>query len=200
LTNTRTINTTTTNTATASGTSGGNSVSATADATVTAQDCAQARIAPTETGCAAYRDNPDLPANNLTQLFYTKTGTLIANVTPGVFFYYMKVTVGSGSHSYTLTQSSTQMPNVFFDIAAGSAVFNSSCSKVADVNTQNNADGSVTISFSGAGTFIIGVKFSAKSIEGETAPSPSATFTFKLTSGGSDVLNSTDTLNLVPKP
>jgi hypothetical protein len=195
LTNARTINATTTNTATASGTSGGKSVSATAQATVTAQDCAQARIAPTETTCAAYRDNPDLPANNLSELQYTKTGSLIANVTPGVFFYYMKVTVGAGSHSYTLTQSSPDMPGVTFDIAAGSAVFNSSCVKVADIN-QQAANGSVTITFTGAGTFIIAVKFDSKSIQGETAPSPSATFTFQLTG----VANSTDTLNLVPKP
>jgi hypothetical protein len=206
LTKVATVNDTVTNKATATGTfddPASSSASATAEATVTGKDCAKARIAPTETNCAAYRDNPDSPANNLEQLFYTKSGTLISNVTPGVFFYYMQVTVAAaGPQSFTLVHSSLQMPGVFFDIASGSAVFNSSCAKVADVNVQNSTTGDVTISFNApaAGTYIIGVKFNSKSIQGETAPSPSATFTFKLTSGGVDVANSIDTLNLVPKP
>jgi hypothetical protein len=131
---------------------------------------------------------------------YTGNTTINQNVTPGVFFYWVKVTVGTGgSHTFTITQTIT--PNNFtgeFDLGGGSNVFTSNCGSVSSTITQDTTTGTVTVQFTApAGTYIIGLKYSSKSIAGDPVPSPGTTAHFFFTTNG-DALT-TQPLDLVKR-
>ena len=122
-------------------------------------------------------------------------GGKINQVAPGVFFYWIRVTNGG---TYTVTQTtSPQASFKKFSFASGSAVFNSSCTKVSSSISQNSTTGTVTITFSGTGQFYIGIKYDASSVKGVAAPSPSTVhYDFEMP----EVLNSIQGLDLVLKP
>jgi hypothetical protein len=177
-----------TNTAIASGTGPlGTTVTAqaTADVTVTSPTPA-GQITPTATTCNSYSAGT---ATTLSALSYGLKGTTINNVSPGVFFYWIKVT---GGGTYTITQSSvpTLKP---FSIANGSFVYNASCTKVSDATiTQDATTGTVTVIFSGTGTFYIGIKYDATSIKGATA---SGSYLYTFAAGGIPASSHTITLS-----
>jgi hypothetical protein len=123
-------------------------------------------------------------------------GKIKQNVNPGVFFYWVKVTATQGSNTVTITQTHTANFTCFFDTASGSNVFDSNCNSVSDTITPH-ADGTVTVTFNAptAGTYIIGIKYNAKSIAGCPAPSPGTTVDFSFSTSG--VPGSTQVLHLV---
>jgi hypothetical protein len=114
-----------------------------------------------------------------------------------VFFYWVSVTVPGGNNSVTITQT-IQPGNTFtckFAVASGSNVFDSNCVSVPDTITQDPATGAVTAQFTApAGTYIIGIKYDAKSIAGCTAPNPT-TVHYDFTTTG--LPGSTQTLDLI---
>jgi hypothetical protein len=124
---------------------------------------------------------------------YSLKSNKISQVDPGVFFYWMKV---SGGGTYALTQAATPAFQTFA-IAAGSAVFDSNCNKVAATINQHASSGTVMITFSGSGDFYIGIKFNTGSVVGVKAPSAPGTvhYDFQLTG----IANSTAGVDLVPK-
>jgi len=122
----------------------------------------------------------------------------VSAVSPGVFFYWVKVTAVAGSNTFTINQTITtgNFDSHFFSQAAGSFVYNSGCSKVsANISTSNGVT-TVTFNASSAGIYIIGIKYDSKSVEGFTAPSPT-TVHYQFSTAG--VPGSTQGLDLVKK-
>ena len=131
------------------------------------------KITPTGTTCSQFRNGT---ADTLLNLNYSvSNGKIKNNVTPGVFFYWVSVTLPAGNNSVTITQTiTTGNFNTLFNFTSGSQVFNANCGSVSDTITQNTNTGTVTVSFNAptAGTYIIGIKYDSKSIVGATAPTP----------------------------
>jgi len=148
------------------------------------------QITPTQTTCTQFRDHN---AATLGSVQYSVRNGQISQVNPGVLFYWVPVTDGG---TYTITQG-TDFDSNYFTQAAGSFVYNSSCTKVdATISTTG---GTTTVTFSGTGTFYIGIKYNTGSIVGaSTADLPldgTATYTFE--TGG--VPGSAASVELVPK-
>jgi hypothetical protein len=155
------------------------------------------QITPTGTTCSQFANGT---AETLLSLNYSVAGGKIKNnVTPGVFFYWVSVTVpAAGNQSFTITQTiTTGNFTGKFGIASGSNVFSSNCNSVSDTFTQNATTGAVTVQFNAptAGTYIIGVKYDSKSIVGLTAPSPTTTVHYDFATTG--VPGSTSGLDLI---
>jgi len=83
-------------------------------------------------------------------------------------------------------------------MASGSSVFTSNCNTVHPTITQNPTTGAVTACWNAptAGTYIIGIKYSASSVVGDPAPTgPPFTVHYDFATTG--VPGSTQGLNLV---
>ena len=154
------------------------------------------KITPTGTTCTQFRDGT---AETLSNLNYSvDNGKIKQNVTPGVFFYWVKVTVPAGNNSFTITQTiTTGNFTGKFNFASGSNVFNSSCNSQNPTITQNTTTGAVTVQWNAAtaGTYIISIKYDSKSIVGLPAPSPTTTVHYNFATTG--VFASTSGLDLI---
>jgi hypothetical protein len=154
------------------------------------------QITPTGTTCSQFKNGT---AETLLNLNYSVSGGKIKNnITPGVFFYWVSVTVPAGNNNVTITQTiTTGNFTGKFDFASGSNVFNSNCNSVSDTITQNPTTGAVTVNFNAptAGTYIIGIKYDSKSIVGDPAPSPGTTVHYDFATTG--VPGSTSGLDLI---
>jgi hypothetical protein len=156
------------------------------------------QITPTGTTCAQFRDGTAATLDHLN--YSVLNGKVKNNVTPGVFFYWVSVTVAGGNNSVTITQTiTTGNFTCKFAVANGSNVFDSNCNSVPDTITQNPATGAVTAQFTApAGTYIIGIKYDSKSIAGCTAPGPATTVHYDFATTG--VPGSTQGLDLIKNP
>src|SRR3989442_86687 len=155
------------------------------------------QITPTGTTCTQFRNGT---AATLSNLNYSvgNDGKIKQNVTPGVFFYWVSVTVPAGNNSFTITQTiTTGNFSTLFNFTSGSSAYNPSCGNVSTTITQNTTTGAVTVQFNAptAGTYIIGVKYDSKSIVGQPAPSPGTTVHYEFATTG--VPGSTDGLDLI---
>jgi hypothetical protein len=154
------------------------------------------QITPTGTTCTQFANGT---AATLSSLNYSvSNGKIKQNVTPGVFFYWVEVTVPAGNNSVTITQTiTTGNFTGLFDFASGSSVFTSNCNSLSETITQNTTTGAVTVQFNAptAGTYIIGIKYDSKSIAGDPAPSPGTTVHYDFATTG--VPGSTQGLDLV---
>jgi hypothetical protein len=140
-------------------------------------------IAPTGTTCSQYRDGlaPDLGG-----LLYTTKGTKINAVSPGVFFYYTKVSSEEGdSKTVRITEDpdgGTAIPINQGQVVLYDAV---TCKVVKWTVTLGPEVGEATGTLPKDGDYIIGVKYNPSSLKGETAPaSPPITYSFGTTLGG----------------
>jgi Predicted solute binding protein len=154
------------------------------------------KITPTGTTCNEFKNGT---AETLANLNYSVSGGNIGqNVTPGVFFYWVSVTVPAGNNVVTVTQTiTTGNFTGLFSIASAQNVFNSNCNSVPSTIAQNPTTGTVTISFNApvAGTYIISIKYNSKSIAGLPAPSPGTTVHYDFATTG--VPGSTSGLDLI---
>jgi hypothetical protein len=154
------------------------------------------KITPTGTTCSQFVNGT---AETLLSLNYSVSGGKISqNVTPGVFFYWVSVTVPAGNNSFTITEAiTTGNFSTPFLLGGGSNVFNSSCGSVSETITQNTGTGAVSVSFNApvAGTYIISLKYNSKSVAGATAPSPGTTVHYNFATTG--VAGSTSGLDLI---
>jgi hypothetical protein len=154
------------------------------------------QITPTGTTCSQFANGTAATLGNLN--YSVAGGKIKNNVTPGVFFYWVSVTVPAGNNSVTITETITSGNFTgLFNFTSGSSVFTSNCNSVADTITQNTTTGAVTVAFNAptAGTYIIGIKYDAKSIVGDPAPSPGTTVNYNFATTG--VPGSTSELDLV---
>jgi len=138
-------------------------------------------------------------AQDLNSLNYSVKSGAINQVNPGVFFYWVKVTVPAGSNTFTITESITtgNFSTPFALANGGNNVFNSSCNSLSETITQNPTTGAVTVTFNAptAGVYVISLKYDAGSVKGATAPSPTTTVHYNLSTTG--VPGSTDGLDLI---
>ena len=145
---------------------------------VTNDDIAQnvGQITPTATTCTAFNSGT---AATLSELNYSIKSGKVTAVNPGVFFYWIKVTAVAGANTFTITQTQDDAFPHFFDQASGSFVFNSSCAKVG-TQTITTSGGVTTVVFTAptAGTYIIGIKYDSKSVQGFNAPAGDVGYTF----------------------
>ena len=86
---------------------------------------------------------PNGTAQTLSNLNYSvSNGKISQNVTPGVFFYWVKVTVPAGNNNVTITQTiTTGNFTGVFDFESGSNVFDSNCNSLRTTITQNTTTG-----------------------------------------------------------
>lgn len=179
----------------------------TATATATATPTATPTPTPTPTGpvsqitdttatCSSFSSGT---AQTLSSVQYTLNNGVISQVKPSGFFYWVKVTAPAGSNTFTITQTITtgNFNSFFADVSNGSKVFDSNCVSLGRTITQNTTTGTVTVTFTAptAGTYFISVKFSAQSVVGQPAPSPTTTVHYDLMTTG--VAGSTSGLDLV---
>jgi hypothetical protein len=139
------------------------------------------KISPTGTTCQQYAAGT---APVLGQLQYTTTkgGGSINAVSPGVFFYWTKVS-GTQGDDVDITQedNSTAQPIpiqqkqvVLYDASEANL-----CKVVKWTPTVNNPVGTATGKLPSSGDFIIGVKYNSSALKGGTVPVPSpATYSF----------------------
>jgi hypothetical protein len=175
--------------------SGTIAVGQTKTCTITNNDIPQvvAQITPTATTCQLFAAGTSATLDTLQYSLKGPGAGTINQVSPGVFFYWVKVT---GGGSYTITQTVSQTGYVI-PFASGSFVYDSSCTKLTSATvTQNTTSGAVTATFTGTGTFYIGIKYDPTALKGKAAPNPSTvTYTFATTG----VAGSTQGLSLVKK-
>jgi uncharacterized repeat protein (TIGR01451 family) len=157
------------------------------------------QITPTATTCSQFSSGT---SPTLSQLQYSLKGNppVINQVNPGVFFYWVKVTASAGSNTFTISQTITtgNFDSHFFTFASGSNVYTSGCTAVSGARiTQSGGTVTVTFNASSAGTYIIGIKYSATSVAGFPAPSPTTTVHYDFAT--SNTSGSTQGLDLVKK-
>jgi hypothetical protein len=175
LTKTAIVNDTVTNVGTATGTfsdPASTSATATDDATVTGETCAQ--ITPTNVDCDLFTSGT---APSLSEIEYSLKDGLINQTNPGVFFYWVNV---SGPGPFTINQTlSANTLTTPFALASGAFAFDSDCNSITSATISQDQDGNVTIN--GSGIAVLGVKYSTGTVKGEPAPNPSTvTYTFGL--------------------
>ena len=157
------------------------------------------QITPTGTTCTEFKNGT---AQTLASLQYSLKNGVINQVSPGVFFYWVKVTVPAGNNNFTITETITtgNFSTPFALANGGNNVFDFNCNGVSNTITQNATTGTVTVSFNAptAGTYIISLKYDSGSVKGAAAPSPGTTVHYDFNTTG--VPGSTSGIDLVPKP
>ena len=153
------------------------------------------QITPTGTTCNEFKNGT---AETLLSVDYAVKNGLINQLAPGVFFYWLKVTVPAGNNVFTVTETITtgNFTRPFSLANGGNNVWNNSCNSLSNTITQA-ANGTVTVSFNApvAGTYFISLKYDSGSIKGAAAPAPTTTVHYDFTTTG--VPDSTSGLDLV---
>ena len=153
------------------------------------------QITPTQTTCNQFASGTSATLSSLQ--YGAKSGT-INNVSPGVMFYWVKVTVTStGAKTYTITQTISGGTSRYFQPASGSFAYDASCNVLGTTVTQSGGTTTVKFTATKAGTYYIGIKYSPSSVVGETVPSPLPTFTYTFATTG--VTGSSSKVTLGPK-
>jgi hypothetical protein len=146
------------------------------------------KITPTGTTCSQYRDNLAL---TLDKVVYTTKGNLINSVSPGVFFYYTKITDGTAGGTVTITETNDSAYTAI-PVQQGQAFLYeaSSCTKLKwSASATTSSDGTTATvtgnlpsgaNFPASGDFIIGVKYDAAALQKKQAPAlPPVTYSFE---------------------
>jgi hypothetical protein len=156
-----------------------------------------AQITPTNTTCQQFLGGT---AGTLTAVDYqTKNTAKITNAQPGVFFYYVQVIAPSSSFTVNIAQAVQTGTGPLFGISMTTA-YNSSCTNFMSIKiTPTSAGESIAFSNAVAGqTYVVGVKYSPKSIVGQPKPNPAnITYDFSAKLGTTVVPGSAQALNLV---
>jgi hypothetical protein len=153
------------------------------------------KITPTGTTCNDFKNGQ---AGTLASLSYSVKNGQINQVAPGVFFYWLKVTVPAGNNVFTVTETITtgNFTRIFSLANGGNNVWNNSCNSISNTITQA-ANGTVSVSFNApvAGTYFISLKYDPGSVKGAAAPAPATTVHYDITTMG--VPGSTDGIDLI---
>jgi hypothetical protein len=157
------------------------------------------QITPTSTTCTQFATGS---AATQTAIAYSTKGTTISQDDPGVFFYWVKVTVTTtGKQTFNITQSTTYNPTTgskLYTLASGSSAYDKNCNTVSTTITGTDANRQVVFTAGSAGTYYIGLKYSTGAIvgSGPAATSFKAPYNYLYTFATTQVTGSTSTLAL----
>jgi hypothetical protein len=141
-----------------------------------------AKITPTGTTCQQYQSGT---AATLGQVLYTvDKGGKIGAVSPGVFFYYTRVS-GSAGDTVTITQSHTgSAPTFPIQMKQVLLYSDPGCATLKWRSLTVNQDGTASGVLPSTGNFIISVKYDASAIKGKPVPVPAtSTYSFGTNKG-----------------
>ena len=125
---------------------------------------------------------------------------MIKNAAPGVFFYYSSLTAPSSSFTITIQQTNNSTNGTpFFDVQQGNQVtlYNANCTN-SSLGTLSVVNGQVTLTVTGATAgqgFVVGAKYTTKSVVGAPAPAP-ATVHYDFVTKVNGVFVATDPLGI----
>ena len=185
-----------TNTATAHGTPPvGGEVTAQASADVVVQGAPIGLIAHSNTSCEQYAagKTPPLPAIN----YQVSGGKIAQSVIPGNFVYFSKVTVAANQTVTTSQSTSNSSGALFLLNSEHASIWGSNCKKIGMMTSTNGgATGSFT--FKAAGTYILRLQYTTKSIAQTAAPNPiNPSYTFDTAINGVEFVPDTASISLV---
>jgi hypothetical protein len=156
------------------------------------------KIAPTGTTCQQYQGST---AATLGQVRYTTVkGGSIGSVSPGVFFYYTRVSGATGD-TVAITESHTgAAPTIPIQQKQVLLYSDPGCATLKWKTLTVNPDGTVTGTLPSSGTFIISVKYDTSSLKGKTAPvPPTSTYSFGTNLNGGPILADIARVDLAKK-
>jgi hypothetical protein len=136
-----------------------------------------AKITPTGTTCQQYQSGT---AATLGQVLYTTAkGGKIGAVSPGVFFYYTRVS-GSAGDTVAITESHTgSAPTIPIQMKQVLLFSDPGCATLKWRTLTVNSDGTASGVLPSSGNFIISVKYDTSSLKGKPVPVPStSTYSF----------------------
>jgi uncharacterized repeat protein (TIGR01451 family) len=194
---------TVTNHATATGKDPANNTVTSNQAQATVNQVARTgQITPTATTCDQFAAGT---APDLNDLFYNVQRNKINSVSPGVLFYYSKITAPSAAFTITVGQSNDKSWKPM-GVQNGQAIlYNANCTKSSAQGKTTTGNGTtVTIAVSGAtpgATYIIGIKYNPGDLVGQSVstPFPTATYSFITALNANTILQSADTIKVNPK-
>jgi len=160
--------------------------------TVTAPAGVTSQITPTNTTCSTFTSGT---ATTLSSITYATKGKTISQVSPGVFYYWVTVTVaGAGAQTFTVTQGTTYGPTTgspYFVEQSGSLAYTGACSSLKTrISGGTASTPTVTVRFSApaGGTYVIGLKYATGSVVGSgpaaTTSGASYAYSFQTTGVG----------------
>jgi hypothetical protein len=161
-------------------------------------------VTPTATTCEMFRDGTSA---DLTELFYGVKSRKINSVSPGVLFYYSKVSAPASSFTITVGQTKSSGSFPYLAVHQGQAVlYSASCTKLAVKAQISNHNGTVTYTVTGATAgeaYIAGIKYDPSAVVGTNVnnpPYPSVDYGWatSLDPGGA-VIGTADALTLKPR-
>jgi hypothetical protein len=148
------------------------------------------QITPTQVTCAGFISGT---APTLDQLSYTLNGGKIAkNISPGVFFFWTKITTTVPNQVVTVSQSNTSSNNAALFTAQQDWVrlYTGNCGSWTN-GTQTNGGTGASFTVPTPGSYVIGIKWDGKSIVGTNGGVPANityNFTTSLVGTGASVL------------
>jgi hypothetical protein len=157
------------------------------------------KITPTGTTCSQFASGS---ASTQGSIAYSTKGTTISQDDPGVFFYWVKVTVTSaGKQTFSITQATTYSPGTGssnFTLASGSNVYDGNCNALSTTFSGTDANRQVVFNAPAAGTYYIGLKYSTGSVvgSGPAATVFKAPYNYLYTFSTTGVVGSTSTIAL----
>ncbi len=186
------------NTATVSAGNDSNAGNNSSSATITVTCAPTAQFAPTQTTCQQFAAGTASTENTFT---YNLKNGAINNVSPGVVFYFTKVTAPV-SGTFTVTVSQTDNGNTPPLGAAQLQAFTASCATYQNVTMSTNTAGTSTFTINGATAgqvFILAVKVDPHTVVGSSTPVPSTvTYTYTTSVNGVAVPSSVQQATLAP--
>ena len=138
-------------------------------------------------------------ADALEQLQYTIKGSKINAVSPGVFFYYTKVS-GDAGDKVDITEINNATTAPVIPINQGQVVLYdaSTCKVVKGWTPTVLSNGTATGTLPKGGDFIIGVKYNPSALKTKDVPNPT-TVTYTFGAELDDVAFDAASVDLVPK-
>ena len=140
-------------------------------------------ITPTSVDCQTFVNGT--PALGQINYSVDSAGKIGTGINPGVFFYWTKITTTTSNQVVTVSQSNTSTNNAaLFGVHQGwDRLYTGDCSSwSAGTVIANGSGASFTVPT--PGNYVIGVKYSTKTIAGTTAPVPAnITYNFTTTLG-----------------
>ncbi|WP_146210240.1 hypothetical protein [Vitiosangium sp. GDMCC 1.1324] len=162
------------------------------------------KVAPTETTCQDFTSGT---AGDITQVMYGTRIGRINNTSPGVFFYYSRVTAPSSSFIIDVRETKTHPTfNALFAVQNINQirVYNADCTNSPLATVSMPGPGQARISITGATpgqVFIVSVKYDTSSVVGQPVPSPNTVhYDFDTLVNATVVDFDVDGVNLVPRP